>query len=142
MRTAAILLVLFGTTTFAAPVPKVKKAPTLEEKLLGKWRLVATRGVRAPNSTFHIVFMKDGKLEFRYEQPGGAPQGVSTGTYTLGEPTDENKFGTFEWTVGQGAQVRAEHDRFTDLTDDEFEVVDPAGITQRYERVKEEKKDK
>jgi hypothetical protein len=139
MRAAAVLLVLVGAALFAAPVPKVKKQPTLEEKLLGKWRLVANRGVKVPNSTFHMVFLKDGKLEFHYAQPGGVPQNVSTGTVVYGEPTAESKFGSIDWAVGQGGQVRAELDHFTELTDDEFELVDPAGITQRYERVKEQK---
>src|SRR4051812_49579162 len=116
MRTAVVLLVLLGGTALAAPVPKLKKPPALEEKLLGKWRLVANRGVPIPNSTFHMVFLKGGELEFRYERPGGAAQQVSTGTYTLGEPDDESKYGTFEWAVPQGGQVRTEKDRITELS--------------------------
>lgn len=141
MRTVVVLFML-GGAVLAAPVPKLKKPPTLEEKLLGKWRLVASRGMPVPNSTFHLVFLKGGELEFRYEQPGAAPTQVFTGIYTLGEPDDESKYGTFEWTVPQHGLVRTEKDRITELSDDTFEIIDPNGVVQRYERVKEEKKDK
>jgi len=142
MRTAVVLLVLCGAA-LSAPVPKLKKPPATEEKLLGKWRLVANRGMVVPNSTFHMVFLKGGELEFRYEQPGvAAPQSVSTGTYTLGEPDTESKYGTFEWAVSQGGRVRTEKDRITELSDDVLEIIDPNGIVQRYERVKVETADK
>lgn len=141
MRAVLMLLVL-GGAVLAAPVPKLKKPPTLEEKLLGKWRLVVNRGMAVPNPTFHIAFQKGGELEFRYEQPGAAPTQVFTGTCTLGEPDDESKYGTFEWTVTQNGLRRTEKDRITELSDDTFEIIDPNGVVQRYERVKEEKRDK
>lgn len=140
MRTAAVVLLVLCGAVLAAPVPKVKKPPTLEEQLLGKWRLVANRGMVVPNSTFHMVFLKGGELEFRYEGRGVGAQPVSAGTYTLGEPDDENKYGTFEWTVTQNGLARAEKDRITELSDDALEIIDPNGIVQRYERVKEENK--
>lgn len=139
MRHSVAVLLLFAVPLFAAPVPKAK-GPTLEEKVRGKWHLVAQRGKPVPNSTFHIVFMKDGELEFRYEGKGTAT--VSKGTYKVGDPTDENKLGTIDWKVNQGGAERGELSRITELTDDVLEFKDPDGQVERFERVKEEKKDK
>lgn len=139
VRHSLATLLLFAVPVFAAPVPKAK-APTLEEKLVGKWHLVAQRGKPVQNSTFHIVFLKGGELEFRYE--GKGPASVSKGTYKLGEPTDENKLGTFDWKIDQNGAERGELSRITELTDDVLEFKDPEGLVERFERVKEEKKDK
>jgi uncharacterized protein (TIGR03066 family) len=140
MRSTAVLLLVIATPLLAAPVPKAK-APTLEDKLLGKWKLVSSQGKAVPNSTFHVAYLKDGVLEFRYEA-GKAKPTVYKGKYKLGEPTDENKLGTIDWTVKQGTTERGELSRITELSDDVLEFKDPEGLVERFERVKEEKQEK
>ena len=136
MRALVATLLILTPSLVAAPVPKAK-APTLEQKLLGKWKMVASRGQPVPNSTFHFVCLKDGELEFRYEGKGKAT--VYKGTYKVGEPTDENKLGTIDWKINQNGSERGETSRITELTDDVLEFKDPEGVVERFERVKEEK---
>lgn len=140
MRLPAVMVLLLAAPLVAAPVPKVK-AKTLEEKLLGKWKLVAAKGQPTPNSTFHVVYLKDGELEFRYESPKAVGT-VYKGKYKVGEPTDENKLGTIDWTIKQGTTERGEVSRITELTDDVLEFKDPEGLVERFERVKEDKKER
>lgn len=139
MRTVVAIILLLTPPLLAAPVPKAK-APTLDQKLLGKWRMVASRGNPLPTSTFHIVYLKDGELEFRNEF-GDGKASVSKGTYKVGEPTDENKLGTIDWKINQGGAERGEVSRITELSDDILEFKDPEGVVERFERVKEEKKE-
>lgn len=142
MRTLVAVLVLLTPPLLAAPVPKAKKPPTLEEQLLGKWRMVASRGRAIPNSTFHIVYLKDGELQFVYETPGGGPGTVYTGTYTAGAPDADNKLGTIDWKINQGGAERGELSRITELTEDILEFKDPEGVVERFQRVKEKKEEK
>jgi uncharacterized protein (TIGR03066 family) len=142
MRAVVATLLILTPALVAAPVPKAK-APTLEQKLLGKWKMVASRGQAVPNSTFHFVMQKDGELEFRYEGRGNGT--VYKGSYKVGEATDENKLGTIEWRINQNGSERGETSRITELSDDILEFKDPEGVVERFERVKEkedEKKDK
>ena len=139
MRTLLAAIVLLTPPLLAAPVPKAK-APALEQKLLGKWKMVASRGTPTPNSTFHIVYLKDGEMEFRTEFGNGKPT-VYKGSYKVGEPTDENKLGTIDWKIDQGGGERGELSRITELSDDILEFKDPSGLVERFERVKEEKKE-
>jgi hypothetical protein len=134
--TMAVVMV-FGLTAPAAPVPKAK-AKTVEDKILGKWKLVASQGEAVPNSNFYVVYKKGGEMEFRREYAGAAPS-VSPGKYKTAEPTDEHKFGTIDWTVNEGGQERGELSRITELGDDVLEFKDPDGVVERFERVKEEK---
>jgi hypothetical protein len=144
------VVVAFGLTALsavAAPVPKEKKPRTVEEKILGKWKLVASQGEGVQASTFFVVYKKGGEMEFRREYPG-APLSVSQGKFKTAEPDDENKLGTIDWTVKEGRRERGELSRITELSDDILEFKDPEGVVERFERVKEteekkeEKKDK
>lgn len=125
----------------AAPVPKDKKAKSVEEKILGKWKLVASQGQAQPNSSFRVVYLKDGEMEFRHEYTGQAPS-VSKGKFKTAEPDDTNKFGTIDWTVKEGGGERGELSRITELSDDILEFKDPDGLVERFERVKEDKDEK
>jgi len=60
----------------------------------------------------------------------------------VGDPTDENKLGTIDWKIDQGGCERGELSRITELTEDVLEFKDPDGLVERFERVKEGKKDK
>jgi uncharacterized protein (TIGR03066 family) len=122
----------------AAPVPKAK-AKTLDEKVLGKWKLVASQGQPQPNSNFRIVYKKGGELEFHREQGAGREPVVFKGKYKTAEPTDENKLGTIEWTINEDGEERGEVSRITELEDDVLEFKDPQGLVERFERVKDEK---
>ncbi len=140
MRATLVLLAAVGLAALsgaAAPVPKAK-AKTVEDKVLGKWKMVASRGEAVPTPYFHIVFKKDGELEFRREYAGREPS-VSPGKYKTAEPDAENKFGTIDWTVNEGGRERGELSRITELSDDILEFKDPDGVVERFERVKEEK---
>lgn len=139
MRPAAAFLLLIAVPLLAAPVPKVKEK-TLEDKLLGKWKLVASQGKPNPNSNFHVAYLKDGELEFRYEYGEKEKAIVYKGNYKVGQPTNEDKLGTIDWTINQGATERGEVSRITELSDDVLEFKDPDGLVERFERVKEEKK--
>ena len=143
MRAACVIVaVAFGLSALpAAPVPKDAKKKTVADKIEGKWKLVASQGEATPNSTFHIVFKKDGELEFRREYPGQAAD-VSRGKYKAAEPSDEHKLGTIDWTVKESGAERGELSRITELTDDVLEFKDPEGLVERFERVKEEKEEK
>jgi len=79
-------------------------------------------------------------LPFRVEGKGKPT--VYKGTYTVGDPTDENKLGTIDWKIDQGGCERGELSRITELTEDVLEFKDPDGLVERFERVKEGKKDK
>jgi len=143
MRTLVAVLVLLTPPLLAAPVPKAKKQPTLEEQLIGKWRMVASRGQAVPNASFHIVYQKDGEMQFVYETPGGGPGTVYTGKYTAGAPDADNKLGTIDWKINQGNGFnRGELSRITELTEDILEFKDPEGVVERFERVKEKKEEK
>jgi uncharacterized protein (TIGR03066 family) len=121
----------------AAPVPKAK-AKTVEEKVLGKWKMVTSQGEPVRTPYFYIVYKKGGEMEFRREYAGQEPS-VSPGKYKAAEPTDEHKFGTIDWTVNEGGAERGELSRITELTDDVLEFKDPDGLVERFERVKDEK---
>lgn len=142
MRTVSTLLATFVgvAVLLAAPVPKEKKAKTVEEKVVGRWKMTGSdNGV---SSNFYIVFGKGGELEFRYDYDTGRPSTVYPGKFKTTEPDDENKLGTIDWTVKQGAGERGEVSRILELTDDILEFVDPKGVKEKFERVREEKKDK
>lgn len=132
-----VLTAVFGLSALAAPVPKAK-AKTVEEKVLGKWKLVASQGEPVKTPYFYIVYKKDGELEFRREYAGREPS-VSPGKYKTAEPDAENKFGTIDWTVNEGGSERGELSRITELSDDILEFKDPDGLVERFERMKDEK---
>lgn len=139
MRGTIVLaaVAVFGLLAPAAPVPKAK-AKTVEEKILGKWKLVASQGEPVKTPYFYVVYKKDGEMEFRRELAGQPPL-VSPGKYKTAEPTDEHKFGTIDWTVNEDGDERGELSRITELGDDVLEFKDPDGLVERFERVKEEK---
>jgi uncharacterized protein (TIGR03066 family) len=141
MRLTCVVTAVLAACVFAAaaPVPKDKKKKTLEDKVLGKWKLIASQGEAVPTPYFYIVYKKDGEMEFRREYAGRAPS-VSKGKYKPGEPDDENKLGTIDWTVNEGGGERGELSRITELTDDVLEFKDPQGVVERFERVKEDEK--
>ena len=132
---SAAVLVGFTTAT-AAPVPKVK-AKSVEEKLIGKWKMVGSdNGV---SSNFYVVYKKGGEMEFRYEDNAGQARTVYQGKFKAGEPDDTYKLGSIDWTVKQGGGERGEVSKILEFTDDILEFVDPQGVKEKFERVKEEK---
>jgi uncharacterized protein (TIGR03066 family) len=135
MRTVfPLLAILAAAIAPAAPVPKAAKAKTVEDRLVGKWKMVG--GDNGVSSGFCVVYAKGGEMEFRYEG-GGNARTVYPGKFKTTEPDDENKFGTIDWTVTQGGRERGEVSRILELSDDTLEFVDPQGVKERFERVKE-----
>jgi uncharacterized protein (TIGR03066 family) len=132
-----MLVGLFAAGTLAAPVPKEKEAKkTTEQKLLGKWKLVDTSGDGGVDDTssFYVVFKEKGELESVYETKGqpGKPT-VYAGTYKV---VDDEKI---DFTVTELGQKRSEVLTITTLTDTEVSWVDADKVTEKFERVKEEK---
>jgi hypothetical protein len=127
----------FGLPAMAAPVPKAVKSKSVEERLLGKWRMVSSdNGV---SNNFHVIYSKSGVMEFRYEDGNGRVRTTYPGKFKANEPTEDDKLGTIDWTVQQGGGERGERSRILELTDDALEFVDPQGVKEKFQRVKDEK---
>ncbi len=124
----------------AAPVPK--KKTTLEDKLVGTWRLVREKGEN-PGYTLYVEYKAGGVLEVRYEYAGDLlPKETYTGTYKAIEPDDANPLGSIDWTIDEPTGPRSEVAKVSTLTADELTEVDPKGKAERFERVKQAAKDK
>lgn len=130
-----LMTLLVAAVAVAAPVPKAVKAKTVEDRIVGKWKMVG--GDNGVSSGFHVVYAKGGAMEFRYEDAGGNARTVYQGKFKTTEPDANNKLGTIDWTVVQGGRERGEVSRILELTDDTLEFVDPQGVKERFERVKE-----
>jgi hypothetical protein len=128
---------LFGFTATAAPVPKALKARSIEDRLIGKWKMIGSdNGV---STNFHVIYSKNGVMEFRYEDNNGNARTLYPGKFKANEPTDDDKLGTIDWTVRQGNGERGERSRILELTDDILEFVDPQGVKEKFQRVKDDK---
>lgn len=128
--------------TVAAPVPKEKKK-TVEEKIVGTWKLVKTDNGPASGYAFTITFKAGGEMSFTRSYPGNdIPPRVSPGKFKAGEPDEKYKLGSIDWKVKEGNAERGEVSKILKLTDTEMEFEDPEGLKESFERVKEEKKDK
>lgn len=141
-----LVAVLFGgvflLTAFAAPIPKEKKK-TVEEKIVGTWKLVKTDSGEVSGYTFTITFKKGGEMAFTRTYEGNdIPARTSPGKFKAGEPDDKYKLGSIDWTVKEGNSERGEVSKILKLTDEEMEFEDPDGLKESFVRVKEEKKDK
>lgn len=136
-----LLVASFGLTANAAPVPKAK-TKTVEEKVIGTWKLVPEKG-KNPGYTLFVEYKTNGVMVFRtvYDQ-NLLPTEEYTGTYTVVEPDEVNKFGTIDWSIKDADGRRSETARISKLTDDELTEVDPKGVVEHFERVKPEKKGK
>jgi uncharacterized protein (TIGR03066 family) len=130
-----LLAVLVAAVAVAAPVPKAVKAKSIEDRIVGKWKMVG--GDNGVSSGFYVVYAKGGAMEFRYEDGGGTARTVYPGKFKTTEPDGENKLGTIDWAVTQGGRERGEVSRILELTEDTLEFVDPQGVKERFERVKE-----
>ena len=132
------LLALAALDTSGAPIPKEAKK-NLAEKLDGQWRLVKSDAVAKPSYEFTIHFKKAGELEFHRQIPDREAI-VSKGKYKTGDADDANKFGTIDWTIGEGDAARGEVSKILKLNDDELVFEDPEGLVESFVRVKVEKK--
>jgi uncharacterized protein (TIGR03066 family) len=128
---------MFGLDAMAAPVPKAVKAKTVEDRLIGKWKMISSDNGSSTN--FHVIYSKNGVMEFRYEDANGRISTSYPGKFKASEPDSENKIGTIDWTVKQGNSERGEKSRILELTDDVLEFVDPEGVKERFQRVKDDK---
>lgn len=138
--------VLFGATVLlpaaAAPVPKEKKK-TVEEKIVGTWKLVKTDSGNVSGYTFTITFKKGGEMAFTRTYDGNdIPARTSPGKFKATEPDEKYKLGSIDWTVKEGSSERGEVSKILKLTDDEMEFEDPDGLKESFQRVKDEKKKK
>lgn len=140
MRTMIVTAVTaaFGLMAVAAPTPKADKK-TLEDQLVGKWKLVKTND-EAVDLDFFIVYKKGGEMEFHRGQGENAQ--VSKGKYTAKDPDKEYKLGSIDWTVNESGESRGEVSKILILSEDKLKFEDPQGVTEEFERVKEKKEDK
>ena len=141
MRTLLVAaLVGIGVAATAAPVPKDRKK-TVEDKIVGTWKMVKTDASVVMGYTFTITFKKGGEMAFTRSYPDNdIPPRTSPGKFKAGEPDDKNKLGTIDWTVREGDADRGEVSKILELTADVMEFEDPDGRKEKFERVKEEKK--
>lgn len=138
MRATLVLMAaMFGLDAMAAPVPKAVKAKTVEDRLIGKWKMISSDNGTSTN--FHVIYSKNGVMEFRYEDANGRIGTSYSGKFKASEPDGENKIGTIDWTVQQGGGERGEKSRILELTDDVLEFVDPQGVKEKFQRVKDDK---
>jgi uncharacterized protein (TIGR03066 family) len=122
----------------AAPVPKEIKKKSFEDRLVGKWKMIASdNGV---SSNFFVVYKKGGEMELRYEDNSGRASTVYHGKFKAVEPDENYKLGSIDWTVKQGNRERGEVSKILELTDDILEFEDPEGVKEKFERVKENEK--
>ena len=133
MRVLAALL-LFTLPVLAAPVPKAK-AKTTEQKLIGKWRMVAsdTNAGGQKGYDFYVIFKEKGELELRYEYDAGKTSQSYTGTFKV---IDDDKI---DYTVTVGRTKKTEVLTIDKLTDTEVAWTDPDKLKESLERVKEDK---
>jgi uncharacterized protein (TIGR03066 family) len=134
MRVLAALLV-FALPVVAAPVPKAK-AKTTEQKLIGKWKMVASDGTAntvAKSYEFYVVFKEKGEMELRYEYDGDVKATSYTGTFKV---LDGDKI---DYTVDVNGRKKTEVLTIDKLTDTEVSWTDPDKLTESLVRVKEDK---
>ena len=143
MRTLTVAaLIGVGITAAAAPVPKDKKK-TVEDKIVGTWKMVKTDAGPVTAYTFTITFKKGGEMAFTRSYPDDdLPPRTSPGKFKAGEPDDTHKLGSIDWKVTEGDVERGEVSKVLKLTDAEMEFEDPQGRKESFERVKDGKKDK
>lgn len=135
----ALVAVLFALPAVAAPVPKPAKK-TVEEKLVGKWRMVKSDGNdngKPQGYEFYVIFKEKGELELRYEYAaeGAAPQ-TYTGTFKV---IDDTKI---DYSVKIGARTKTEVLTIDKLTDTEVAWTDPDKLKEELEKVKDESEEK
>lgn len=134
---AVALLGIGVFTVFAAPVPKDKKK-TVEDRILGTWKLAKTDAGVVASYTFTITFKKGGEMAFTRTYSGDdIPPSTSPGKFKTTEPDEKYKFGSIDWTVKEGNRERGEVSKILELTDDVLEFEDPDGRKEKFERVKE-----
>lgn len=133
----------------AAATARDEKAKTIEEKLLGTWKLVKSDAPLGEGFTFTITYKKGGEMLFtRTFDDKDTPKQVSKGTFKVKEPDEKNKNGAVDWKVKEGDEERGEIGKILKLTEKEFVMEDPEGLKETFERVvekdekKEDKKDK
>lgn len=141
---AAVVAVSFGLLAFAADPPKEekkdeKKAKSLEEQLIGKWKLVKSDG-NEPEGPFYIVYKKGGQLEFHIGE--GDNVTIHKGKYKAIDADKDNKLGTIDWTIDEGGGERGEVSKINELKADKLAFTDPQGVKEEFERVKEKKEEK
>jgi len=146
MRTilTAVFAVSLGALLMAADPPKEekkdeKKVKSLEDQLLGTWKLVKSDG-NDPEGPFQIVYKKGGVLEFHIGE--GDQTTIHKGKYKAIDPDKDNKLGTIDWTIDEGGSERGEVSKINELTADKLTFTDPQGIKEEFERVKEKKEEK
>jgi uncharacterized protein (TIGR03066 family) len=144
MRTlTAVALIGIGfAPALAAPVPKDLKK-SLEDRLVGVWKMVKSDTGVISTYTFTITFKKGGDMVFtRTNENNQIPTRVSAGKFKAGEPNNEYKLGSIDWKVTEPGGERGEVSKILKLTDTEMIFEDPEGLKETFERVKDEKKDK
>lgn len=142
MRTwiAIVAGAVVGLNAVAAPIPKDEKAKTVEEKIVGTWKLVKSDAPLTDGVTFEITYKKGGEMEFtRTFEDKDTPKQVTKGKFKTSEPDDKNKLGTIDWTVKEGDEDRGELSKILELTDDKIVLEDPEGLKETFERVKPKK---
>lgn len=138
--TSAIVVTLAvgWASASAAPVPKAVKAkpkstePTLEQKLIGTWRL--------DGEDVYVEYMPGGVLEMRFESAGGGCLTLrSPRAYKVLEPDAEYPLGRLDADYGFRGIVKLAPglELIEKVTGDEMVKRNSAGVVQRYERVKD-----
>ena len=124
---AACVCVLF----VAAPVPKERPDA---EKLVGTWKLVkSTNMPNGPAVDLTLELTKDGKMSVRQSRGGGA------GTAYEGEYKLVKNEMSYTLRLG-GGMTKQETLTIKKLTEGQLHVVDPDGIQEDFERVRQEEK--
>lgn len=141
---ASMVAVSFGLLAIAADPPKEekkdeKKAKSLEDQLLGKWKMVKSDG-NDTEGNFHIVYKKGGVMEFHIGTGDDAV--IHKGKYKAIDADKDNKLGTIDWTIDEGGSERGEVSKINELSADKLAFTDPQGVKEEFERVKEKKEEK
>ena len=139
MRTLTVVaLIGIGfAPAVAAPVPKDLKK-SIEDKIVGVWKMVKTDTGPVTSYTFTITFKKGGDMTFTRSYPNNQiPTRVSPGKFKTGEPNDTYKLGSIDWKVTEPGGERGEVSKILKLTDTEMVFEDPEGLKETFERVKD-----
>jgi len=131
MRAIAVVLLICLSigALFGAPIPKKLRAKSLEQQILGSWKLTG----KQMNYKFIIEYKPDGELEFRREY--NLRTSVSLGTYRVEQPNPTYPLGSITWSVDEGGgRERGETSKITSLTETQLTIVDPEGMIEEFER--------
>ena len=130
---AGLVIVFFGSSLSAAPVPQDKdKEKSNAEKLIGKWKLSNTSGDFPKDGTAIVEYTKDGKMTITITIGDNSVE--MKGKYKL----DKDKI---DYTVKlPNGEDKTEILTIKKLTEDELVTTDPDDIKEEFKRAKPEKK--